>query len=599
MDDPKLNYNNQNKTSSKQNLVGTGILDTGASLTCLNAQFEKYIFNRGPGGTVEGVNGMTTIQVKGEVHMYFLSTDPGTPGSVHTIPAQIVPGISHNLICVDTWTRDGLYQPTWTDGIFRGLNKQNTNTWIPAYRSPYMGMWECQFVCGSSAEHAAARGRVIEQRLHEAAWIAVQQQSTETEINVQSFMAIVSPEYAYYGLAEDGTDDTAVKGVRKGLRTHARELTAQQLHEKLCHFGYLKGCKVCDAVRATLRKYSVSKRNDYTETRAGYRWYGDTITWDVTSRYGYKYTAILIDAATGYILHFHLKRKDDTIDKLKELITKIRANPYYAESKHGHRFFTELRLDEAGEWSSRNKEMRTAMDQLGVNVEWAVPPDKRDHANAENAMRQVEKSVKAIMMQYNLPLEYWQEAVDHHVFIKILMPRKKDIESSDGDTIRPAERLTMGAVSRTQCNDMISAQEPPGSFCMVTKPHTKGSSLTDMCRAKAGIVVRMHGPVPVFEDPRKPGIQFKSKSYKKIPLPPGVSVWRALNIPEPEMPKRPLIRKHDGVVQPLTGLIKLESMVPLLDIMAKVKTRYNLVPSVLQVPGQKDIVEHIDENGII
>ena len=88
MDDPKLNYNNQNKTSSKQNLVGTGILDTGASLTCLNAQFEKYIFNRGPGGTVEGVNGMTTIQVKGEVHMYFLSTDPGTPGSVHTIPVR-------------------------------------------------------------------------------------------------------------------------------------------------------------------------------------------------------------------------------------------------------------------------------------------------------------------------------------------------------------------------------------------------------------------------------------------------------------------------------------------------------------------------------
>jgi len=564
VDDPRL----QNFIHDEPNgaNAGTGVLDTGASLTCLQERFAKYIFNRGPGGHVEGINGLRAIAIRGEVCIYIMSSDPEVEGSAHIIPAQIVPDLPFSLLCVDTWTCDGKFKPTWTNGVFRGLHSTEQGKWIPAFRSAVSTMWECQFVCGNTLEHATAKGRAIEKRIQSNAYVDIPDY-VQDDNDVRAFLAKLSiPEesYAFPVMTEDVHDDTAIRGVRKGLRSAARDLTSVELHEKFAHTGYLNGCKICQSVRATLRRYITSKRNDYKETRAGYRWYADTITWDFTSRYGYKYTAILIDAASGYMLHFHLKRKDETIIKLVALITKIRTNPYYSQERHGHVFFTELRLDEAGEWSSKNKMMKTeVIDKLGVNCEWAVPPDKRDHAVAENAMRLVEKGTKSIMMQTNLPLSFWAEAVDHFIYLRGLLPQKRKIESSDGDTMRPLEQLTNGAISRTQCNDWLSAQELPGTFAMVTTPHVKGSSLTNMCRARPGIVIKMVKASPVFECPRRPGLQFTSKSFVPIKMAPGFSVWKILNLPEPHMPKRYLVPDPNGVVKPLKGMVTLKSLVPL------------------------------------
>ena len=76
------------------------------------------------------------------------------------------------------------------------------------------------------------------------------------------------------------------------------------------------------------------------------------------------------------------------------------GNPYFSFENHGHMFFTELRLDEAGEWSSTNKEfLRQLKDELGCNAEWCCGFDKRDAANAENAVKQVEIRAKSITDQ--------------------------------------------------------------------------------------------------------------------------------------------------------------------------------------------------------
>ena len=152
-------------------------------------------------------------------------------------------------------------------------------------------------------------------------------------------------------------------------------------------------------------------RNDTSERRAGYRWYGDTITWDTPSRYGYRYSAVLVDAATGYFLIFHLRTKDETAGKLIALIKSMRLNPYFSFNNHGHTFFTELRLDEAGELSSTNKEFLVQLrEELGCNAEWCCGFDKRDAANAENAVKQVEIRAKSIMLESNLPRSWWLEA---------------------------------------------------------------------------------------------------------------------------------------------------------------------------------------------
>ena len=56
----------------------------------------------------------------------------------------------------------------------------------------------------------------------------------------------------------------------------------------------------------------------------------------------------------------------------------------------------------------------------------------------------------------------------------------------------------------------------------------------------------MRGKAIVFEDPARQGTTFASKNYKVIKLIPGLSPWRALNLPEPDMPKRRLVKNIDG-----------------------------------------------------
>ncbi len=76
---------------------------------------------------------------------------------------------------------------------------------------------------------------------------------------------------------------------------------------------------------------------------------------------------------------------------------------------------------------------------------------------------------------------------------------------------------------------------------------------------------------------------------------PGISVWRTLNIPEPEMPKRLLLPDPDGVTPPLKGLVTLESLQTLTD---RAEAKQN--PAVTTAgTGNGPLMEVMDQDKLI
>eukprot|EP01050_Picozoa_sp_SAG11_P006824 SAG11_NODE_547_length_8604_cov_4.710641_1_plen_106_part_00 len=61
-------------------------------------------------------------------------------------------------------------------------------------------------------------------------------------------------------------------------------------------------------------------------------------------------------------------------------------------------------------------------------------------------------------------------------------PLKCNVKGKRGDGIRPFEALTLGEISRDDCNTIIHHFITPHTPCLVADPRTKGSDLHPRCQ---------------------------------------------------------------------------------------------------------------------
>ena len=335
-------------------------------------------------------------------------------------------------------------------------------------------------------------------------------------------------------------NDADIKGAKAGMKSSKfRKMSEYELHKRRGHLGYYPNCLVCRMIRGSHRKIA-TKHAPFIETRTGYSWVGDTITWSHPSRYGNKYTIVLRDIASGFFACLHIKARSESTQAIEDWVVAARRNPLF--SKLGHPIIQSLRLDPAGEWNYKNVKFMEMTKNIGITIMWSSPDDKRSNAHAENSCKQIEVVAKSILLEQNLPYIFIEDAVDQGVMLRNLFPLARNINSSDGDAIRPLEEITSGQISRRQCDNRLHHMVTLGSPCIVHSPKVKGSRI-DRTKSRWGIALGVIGDVPIFFDPYDKSMArtFTSKNYHEFTMPDGYNFYQLLGLQEPD-----LIRDANG-----------------------------------------------------
>ena len=335
-------------------------------------------------------------------------------------------------------------------------------------------------------------------------------------------------------------NDSILKGMKSGMgKSRLRNLTEYELHKRRGHLGYYPNCFICRMIRGSHRKIA-TKHAPFIETRTGYSFVGDTITWSHASRHGNKYTIVLRDIASGFFVTLPIRARSESTATIRDWVTTARKNPLF--SQLGYPIMRSLRLDPAGEWNYKNQEFMNMIKDVGITIMWSSPDDKRSNAHAENSCKQIEVVAKSILLENNLPFIFIEDAVRQGTMLRNLFPLSRNINSSDGDAIRPLEEITCGQISRRQCDNRIHHMVTIGSPCIVHSPKVKGSRI-DRTKSRWGVAMGLCGDVPIFIDPYDKGLgrTFTSKNYHEITMPDGYNFYQLLGLKEPE-----LIRDANG-----------------------------------------------------
>jgi hypothetical protein len=176
------------------------------------------------------------------------------------------------------------------------------------------------------------------------------------------------------------------------------------------------------------------------------------MTMEVNSVQGSKYANIFYDTITKVVFAVYLSTRDQALKTTEELIRMVREHPDFQD--HDHQLFSELHLDQAGEFGGdpdfvamlkRNNCKMVPNDQI----------DKRDNAAAEYIIGVIQRRLRTLMIDVNLPPTYWQYAMTNLIDLMNVVPRHDDIISKNEDSQRPMEMLSLGRIDRTKCNKTV------------------------------------------------------------------------------------------------------------------------------------------------
>ena len=567
--------------------IRTMILDTGCNTQLLQSSVNKFLQNgRDSTVSVRGFNGIQRIpgDMHGRVHIYALSQTPGIAGAPLSYTVDTIPGLNHDLFSLTDFYDVEKFDVQLKHSGFSGLCKTDadgTETRIPVHYDEIGHRWLLHYVIATTRNDAIRAGQRLECQLqrrtsanHTCAMAATVDDDVSTLFDIMcaldcdicirsgDYELAVSHEHCkkcgggsqravfaapatkdtvksdgYVDALQDfnGTDAN-INGAKAGLPSREKKLTEYELHVRSGHAGYLPSCEICKLAKKSLRR-TETKVEPYHETRPGYLWVLDSITWSRKSRHGSRYTVVMRDVATGYFVTFHLWQRSDLTEELRSVIQKHRADPRFQYETY--KVMSEINLDLAGEQSDVNREFQGMVSEEGVVVGYSSPHDKRSAAHAENAVKIIEMRTKCIMMDKMVPVEYWEECVNAATFITNVVARTRDIVSTDGDTVRPMERITLGRVSRRQCDRRIHHFIAPGTLCLVPTPKVIGSDIDKPARQRWGVAIgTCPHDLPIFECPFE-GTTFRSKDYRIIDVPRGQSWFEYIGPPckAPPLPK--------------------------------------------------------------
>ena len=323
-------------------------------------------------------------------------------------------------------------------------------------------------------------------------------------------------------------DEINTTGAKRGMRPAIKKLTQKAFHKSHGHIGTCEGgCDICIRKRGNCFKLYPFDITNFNEWRPGYRWVMDCITWSHKSARKEKYSFVLRDIATGYFKVFNTMLRSDFVGAFVPWVNEMRTNSHM--KAHIHTIIAEIHCDFDGVFREDSTKFTDAIKELGINVTYV--PVEHHEGPGERAMGIFEETVKGLLMERNLPPEWWSECALAAEFLLNRFALTRDTSSSDGDAIRPIEKMTAGSYSRRRVDRELSYYLGPGTLALVYDARVKGSDVS--AKVRFGVACGMISDIVLFKCPYTHS-KFRSKSYTVIQLPSSISFSQFLNLPTPK-----------------------------------------------------------------
>ena len=357
-------------------------------------------------------------------------------------------------------------------------------------------------------------------------------------------------------------DIPAISGTKRGLNDREKRQTIAHLHRRFGHIGH-KGdsmnCALCQMMGGSFnRRAHARSRVPADPELPGFRWAVDVVYMTTPAISGELYACIMRDCCTGFYSVAYDRTKSFG-RHIVHMIQTMRAKPHF--QGYSYPIFSELRSDHDGSWFLEADTQRE-LDELGVTCVWGSPgstDDHRAHCFAEAAVRFLTHTTKMILLQSRLPTSYWKFCMEQAVQIRNLFPLRKYAQNVySGDAIRPLEQLTRSRVSRTDCNQLLSAMCSVGSLNLVHQAQLNSTDLGTPT-ARWGVCVGMMGKVAVFKCPfaGAKSTSFYSRNWMGLELPAGMGFHAALNI----TPRENEVAPPGVTIPPCDRDVKLKNVI--------------------------------------
>ena len=166
----------------------------------------------------------------------------------------------------------------------------------------------------------------------------------------------------------------------------------------------------------------------------------------------------------------------------------------------------------------------------------------------------MERCVKSILMQQNLPPSYWTRVSRDAEFLLNRFPIASTTNNVplDGDRPRPLELLTDSWYSRRQIDRELEYYVPCGTPCLVHCHKAKGSTLGP--KARWGIASGMHRETCHFVCPFTKAPLFRSKSFVAYKLERGTNFAQFLGLRSLTSTLKSLVLPEDTKITKFHGI---------------------------------------------
>ena len=323
------------------------------------------------------------------------------------------------------------------------------------------------------------------------------------------------------------------RGVKAGLKNNKAKLTAREFHERYGHIGHCENCQVCKMAKGNMRRITKKIAPHKPELRA-HTFTMDMITLSHRSIKGNKYILQMRDKMSSCIYAMPLYLKSQAPDAIKQWILTNRQQSHFKDM--GYEFCEILITDEPSEWSERStkwQEIKNSVDSF--DMQYVDVSTSKEAGHAERTNRTLEETLKAIMMQQNLPEDHWEAAMREAIFLLNRFPNTTTTSNltvgcTDGDRPRPLEVITGSRYTRRQIDRELSYFVSIGTPALVHIPKTRGSSLKP--KVRWGVAWGMRREHPIWMCPFTKSM-FRSKSFTAFALKDGMNYGQFLGIQMP------------------------------------------------------------------